>query len=159
MRKTAKSIWSGSNMAEIQTRLSPKHNLLTAWLYGLPWALALLTDDSHSSGIHYSIRLIHITSSLHLLHWLCQSNAVCTSHFAISFFDLFISSSPTYSAVNSWLNYSSLVTGIFFSDIFLWTQYMRKQRHKHSALWYRLLLNSGYIVNRCYCTNIVVTTQ
>jgi len=36
MRKTAKSIRSGSNMAEILTRLSPKHNLLTALLYGPP---------------------------------------------------------------------------------------------------------------------------
>jgi len=106
-------------MAEIQTRLSSKHNLLTAWPCGLPWALALLTDDSYSSGIHYSIRLIHVTSSLHLFHLLCQSNAVnrfrlCAPHICISFFGLFISFSPTYSAVNSWLNYSSLVTGIFF---------------------------------------------
>ena len=151
-------------MAEIQTRLSSKHNLLTAWLCRLPWALVLLTDDSHSSGIHYSLRLIHVTSSLHLFNLLCQSNAVnrfrlCAPHICISFFGLFISFSPTYSAVNSWLNYSSLVTRIFFSDIFLWTQYMGKQRDKHSALWYTLLLNSGYIANRSYCTNIVVTTQ
>jgi hypothetical protein len=62
------------------------------------------------------------TPDLH--HLLCHNNAVntfhlCAPHISYFFFGLFISFSMTHSAVNSWLNYSSLLKGIFFSRYIL----------------------------------------